>query len=117
VCVCFFVVVFLFFLWISLIVYPWLLWNCLCWPHWPWTCNTFVCSPEWWDYRNALPYLDNILKCNFRKIMCTGVFACIHIWVRVLDPLELELQTVVSPRGYNAEASFQLPITFSFFKL
>lgn len=49
--------------------------------------------------------------------MCTGVFACIHIWVRVLDPLELELQTVVSPRGYNAEASFQLPITFSFFKL
>ena len=28
--------------------------------------------------------------------MCISVFACMYICVRVLDPLELELQTVVS---------------------
>jgi hypothetical protein len=28
--------------------------------------------------------------------MCTGVVPCMHVYVRVSGPLELELQTVVS---------------------
>jgi hypothetical protein len=43
-----------------------------------------------------------ILSCIFKRnlfifyFLCIGVFACLYICVRESDPLELELQTVVS---------------------